>query len=58
MVYLGMIAVGIIGFIIGEGISAAMRNDASGREDNSALTWILKLGIAFALMMVVLKSCS
>jgi hypothetical protein len=58
MVYLGMIAVGILGFIIGEGISAAMRNDTSGREDNSGLTWILKLGIAFVLMGIVFKSCS
>lgn len=53
-----MILVGIIGFILGEGFSAYFRNDASGREDNSALTWILKLGIAFTLMFLVLKSCS
>lgn len=53
-----MILVGIIGFILGEGFSAYFRNDASGREDNSALTWILKIGIAFTLMFLVLKSCS
>lgn len=58
MVYIGMIVAGIIGFIFGEGISAAMRNDPSGREDNSGLTWLLKIGIAFILMGIVFKSCS
>jgi hypothetical protein len=58
MVYIGMIIVGIIGFILGEGFSAYFRNDESGREDNSALTWILKIGISFTLMIIVLKSCS
>ncbi len=58
MVYIGMILVGILGFILGEGFSAYFRNDESGREDNSALTWILKIGIALTLMFLVLKSCS
>lgn len=58
MIYLGLLIVGIVGFILGEGISAAIRNDASGREDNSGLTWILKIVIAFILMAIVFKSCS
>ncbi len=58
MVFFGMIIVGIVGFILGEGVSAAIRNDESGRDDNSSLTWILKFGIAFILMGIVFKSCS
>lgn len=58
MIYVGMIMVGIIGFILGEGISAAIRNDPSGKENNSGLTWFLKIGVALLLMLIVLKSCS
>jgi hypothetical protein len=58
MIYIGMFVVGLIGFILGEAISAAIRNDPSGREDNSGLTWFLKAGIAFILMVIVFKSCS
>jgi hypothetical protein len=58
MVYIGMMLVGILGFILGEGFSAYFRNDESGREDNSVLTWVLKIGFAFTLMIIVLKSCS
>ncbi len=53
-----MFVVGLLGFILGEAISAAIRNDPSGREDNSGLTWFLKAGIAFILMAIVFKSCS
>ena len=53
-----MIAVGLIGFILGEAISSLIRNDASGRDDNSGLTWVLKLVIAFVFMGIVFKSCS
>ena len=58
MVYLGMILIGIVGFILGEGISAAIRNDPSGKDNNSGLTWFFKIGIAGALMLIVMKSCS
>jgi hypothetical protein len=51
------IIAGILGFILGEGISAWMRNDKTGKIDNSALTWILKLGIAMFLMVIVFISC-
>jgi hypothetical protein len=58
MVYVGMVVVGLFGFMLGEAISSLIRNDASGRENNSGLTWGLKLVVAFVLMGIVFKSCS
>lgn len=57
MKYIGMIIVGIIGFIIGEGISRAMRKDTTTGGDDSALTWILKGICALILMGIVYESC-
>lgn len=50
------IIAGIFGFITGEAISASLRNDTTGSENNSALTWILKLGSAFLFIFFV-QSC-
>jgi hypothetical protein len=47
-----------LGLCLGEGISAAIRIDPSGKENNSGLTWFLKIGVALLLMLIVLKSCS
>lgn len=58
MIYVGLFIAGLLGFIIGEGFSAMFRGDGSGRENNSALTWVLKLIFAAIFMSIVLKSCS
>lgn len=58
MVYKEMILVGILGFFLGEGFSAYFRNDESCSEDNSSLTWTLKIGIALTLIFLVFKSYS
>jgi hypothetical protein len=57
MIFIGMFVVGILGFIMGEAVSAAMRNDESGRQDDSGLTWVLKIIFALVFMGIVLKSC-
>ena len=58
MIYIGMLVVGLIGFILGEAVSAALRNDESGRQDDSGLTWVFKIVFALVFMGVLLKSCS
>jgi len=52
-----MFVVGILGFILGEAVSASMRNDESGRQDDTGLTWVLKIVFALLFMGIVLKSC-
>ena len=51
--------VGILGFIIGEGISRAIRKDTSSHGDGNEfiITWVLKIGCAFLLIMLVQKGC-
>ncbi|MCE2681532.1 MAG: hypothetical protein ACK49D_10170 [Flavobacteriia bacterium] len=58
MIYIGMFVVGLIGFILGEAVSAALRNDESGRQDDSGMTWIFKIVFALVFMGILLKSCS
>lgn len=58
MKYIGMILIGILGFIIGEGISRAIRKDTTTKGDDSTLTWILKIVCAVILMAIVYESCS
>ena len=58
MIYIGMLLVGLIGFILGEAVSAALRNDESGRQDDSGMTWIFKIVFALVFMGILLKSCS
>jgi len=58
MIYIGMFVVGLIGFILGEAVSAALRNDESGRQDDSGMTWIFKIVFALVFMGILLKYCS
>lgn len=58
MKFIGMIVIGILGFIIGEGISKAIRKDTTTKNDDSTLTWVLKIGCAAVLMAIVYESCS
>ena len=57
MKFILCIIVGIIGFILGESISAFIRNDTSGKQDDSLQTWALKIIIAFSLMALVFSNC-
>jgi hypothetical protein len=57
VIFIGMFVVGILGFILGEAVSASMRNDESGRQDDTGLTWVLKIVFALLFMGIVLKSC-
>jgi len=53
MKFILAIILGVVGFILGEGVSAMIRRDESGREDNSGLTWFLKGVFAIGLMSLV-----
>ena len=52
-----MFIVGILGFIIGEGISGAIRRDTTSKGDDLGLTWVLKVFFAFLLMGLVYAAC-
>lgn len=57
MKILGMLAVGFVGFIVGEFISRAFRKDTSTKGDDLPITWIFKIGIALVLMTLVYDGC-
>lgn len=57
MKYIGMLVVGIIGFIIGEGISRAIRKDSTTQGDNLTITWTFKIIVALILMGIVYENC-
>ena len=52
-----MFLIGILGFIIGEAISRALRKDTTTKGDDSSLTWILKIVCALILMAIVYNGC-
>jgi len=52
-----MVIVGILGFIIGEGISRAIRKDTTRKRDDTTLTWVFKVICAFSLMALVFEKC-
>ena len=57
MVFIGMLIAGIIGFVIGEGISRAIRKDPTTRGDESSMTWVIKIIVAGILMVLVYAGC-
>jgi uncharacterized membrane protein YeaQ/YmgE (transglycosylase-associated protein family) len=57
MKFIGMIVIGIIGLILGEAISNALKKDNSYKGDDSSMTWIIKIIVAGILMAIVYESC-